>query len=155
MNAVRVTSFLSMIICLTFFNHTLSGEYTTITGNPFTVSAMVLSTGLYECLKPRLPQLAEYMDSPRALLETAGFILNQQYIGSCINPTIALTNFMVNLGTRTVVRFFEERKYIEKENIVKRENGELLYLRSPIKEAFKIVGPQAAAYLVTMALVGC
>lgn len=165
MNTTRSVSFLSIILSLIFFNQIYSSEYSslTISGNEFTVGAIALSTGLHKYMS--LP-LSEYMDGPRAAIETGGFILNQMWMARCINPTIAIANFTVNLGARTAYRFLEEREYIARENVVKKrhmiikendisEEREYRYLRSPLKEAFKIFGPQAAAYLITMALVGC
>jgi hypothetical protein len=165
MNIIRTISFISMILFLTFSGRTYSSEYSslTISGNEFTVVGIVLSTVLHKSSK--LP-LSEYMDGPRAAIETGGFILNQMWMARCINPTIAIANFTVNLGARTAYRFLEQHNYIAKEMVTKekcmveKENGvfeerEYRYLRSPLKEAFKIFGPQAAAYLITMALVGC
>lgn len=165
MNTIRSTFFLSTILFLTCFGYTYSSEYSslTISGNELTVAGIVLSTGLHKYMS--LP-LSEYMDGPRAAIETGGFILNQMWMARCINPTIAIANFTVNLGARTAYHFLEQHNYIAKEMVTKekcmveKENGvfeerEYRYLRSPLKEAFKIFGPQAAAYLVTMALVGC
>ena len=151
MNAFRVRFFLCAVI-IALYGQAYGSEYSLC-------SAMdnkgVLASALFGSLM--VPQ-HKHRDTARAALETVGVMFDQGY--NCINPISMVTNFAVNLGVRKIFYYLEEREYIAKGNNLpfksldsEGKKIESFYLHSPLKEVFKIMGPQIVAGLFTMTFI--